>query len=47
MGRAVPLGRRGVRRHEHGSHVIFYREQQATVLVIAVLHKRRLLSLAL
>jgi len=40
------LGRRaddfaaGVRRHEHGRHVIFYDEQPYGVLIIAIVHER-------
>ncbi|MGA0597945.1 type II toxin-antitoxin system RelE/ParE family toxin [Enterovirga sp. CN4-39] len=41
IGRPVRV-RPGVRRHEHGRHVIFYREQDGRVLVLAVLHQRRL-----
>lgn len=45
MGRAVPLAGGGLRRHEHGTHVIFYREQADGVLITTILHKRRLLQI--
>ncbi len=41
IGRLVRI-RPGLRRHEHGRHVIFYRESAAGVLVVTVLHERRL-----
>jgi len=34
--------RRGVRRVEHGSHIIFYSIEQDDVLIARILHKRRL-----
>lgn len=42
MGRLAEEVRPGVRRHEHGSHVIFYREDAAAgdILILAVLHAR-------
>ncbi|MCO6441977.1 MAG: type II toxin-antitoxin system RelE/ParE family toxin [Nitrococcus mobilis] len=32
--------RPGIRRHEHESHVIFYREDDGGILVLAVIHRR-------
>ena len=29
-----------IRRHEHGSHVIFYRSEQEGILILAVVHER-------
>lgn len=40
MGRAADHIRPGVRRHEHESHVIFYREDDSGILVLAVIHRR-------
>lgn len=40
MGRAADTIRPGVRRHEHESHVIFYREADDGILVLAVIHRR-------
>lgn len=42
MGRRAERVAPGLRRHEHKSHVIFYREQAAGVEIVAVLHERRL-----
>lgn len=43
LGRPADLIRPGLRRHEHGSHVILYREdiEQGGLLVLAVIHGRR------
>lgn len=47
MGRlAQALGAR-IRRHEHKSHVILYREDDDHVLILAVLHGSSLLDLDL
>jgi len=46
-GRTSPTVRPGVRRHEHGSHVILYRENADHVLIIAVLHGRSIRGLKL
>ena len=47
MGRLSPSIRPGLRRHEHSSHVIIYREEKKRVLIVAVLHKRQMLALKL
>lgn len=47
IGRTSPTVRPGVRRHEHGSHVILYRENADHVLIIAVLHGRSIRGLKL
>lgn len=36
-----------MRRHEHGSHVILYREEKDGVLIVAVLHSRSIRGLKL
>jgi toxin ParE1/3/4 len=43
MGRPADIVRPGARRHEHGGHVIFYREdaEQGGVLILTVIHSRR------
>ena len=41
MGRPVPIRQR-LRRHEHGRHVIFYRQDGDGILVLAVLHQRQI-----
>jgi toxin ParE1/3/4 len=46
-GRTSPTVRPGLRRHEHGSHVILYRENTDHVLIIAVLHSRSIRGLKL
>lgn len=40
LGRTADDIRQGVRRHEHESHVIFYREDGSGILVLAVVHRR-------
>ena len=40
MGRAAEEIRKGVRRHEHAGHVIFFREDRQGLLVLAVVHRR-------
>lgn len=47
IGRRSPTVRPGVRRHEHGSHVILYREEPDSVLIVAVLHGRSIRGLKL
>jgi toxin ParE1/3/4 len=48
LGRLSPAIRPGMRRHEHGSHVVIYREEaEAGIVIGAVLHKRQLLALKL
>ncbi len=40
MGREAPQIALGVRRHEHGSHVILYEETDSAVLILAIVHSR-------
>ena len=40
MGRLSEAIGAGIRRHEHGSHVVLYRVQDDDVLIIAVVHSR-------
>lgn len=47
MGRRADSIRKGLRRHEHGSHVIFYREEGEGILIIAVVHAQSLRGLDL
>ncbi|MBX3571038.1 MAG: type II toxin-antitoxin system RelE/ParE family toxin [Mesorhizobium sp.] len=47
IGRTSPTIRAGMRRHEHGSHVILYREEKVGVLIVAVLHSRSIRGLKL
>jgi len=47
IGRTSPTIRPGMRRHEHGSHVILYREEKDGVLIVAVLHSRSIRGLKL
>jgi len=47
MGRLSPTIRPGLRRHEHGSHVVIYKEAPSGVLIVALLRKRQLLALKL
>jgi toxin ParE1/3/4 len=42
MGRRCDHVRRGLRRHEHGKHVLFYREERGGILVSRILHQRML-----
>jgi toxin ParE1/3/4 len=42
LGRACDHVRRGLRRMEHGRHVVFYREEEGGILVSRVLHQRML-----
>jgi len=32
----------GLRRHEHGKHVLFYREERGSILISRILHQRML-----
>ena len=46
LGRLSPTSRPGMRRHEHESHVVIYREEPGEGIVIgAILHKRQMLAL--
>jgi len=42
LGRACDDVRPGLRRMEHGRHVVFYREEAGGILVSRVLHQRML-----
>jgi toxin ParE1/3/4 len=42
MGRSATIRELEIRRHEHGSHVIFYRPMADHVLITAVVHARSL-----
>jgi toxin ParE1/3/4 len=46
MGRKADVIRSGVRRHEHGSHIILYEEAPSGV-VLAIVHKSSVKRLAL
>jgi len=45
MGRAAERIGPGLRRHEHGAHVILYQEEDDGILVVAVVHGRSIRSL--
>lgn len=45
MGRPAERIAPGLRRHEHGSHVILYREEKDGILVVAVVHGRNVRGL--
>ena len=47
MGRPAPRLGPNVRRHEHGSHVVLYREEAEGILVLAVVHGRSVRGLEL
>ncbi|MBN9036875.1 MAG: type II toxin-antitoxin system RelE/ParE family toxin [Rhizobiales bacterium] len=47
MGRSAAGIAPGVRRHEHGSHVILYREVDGGVLILALVHGRSVRGLEL
>jgi toxin ParE1/3/4 len=47
MGRAAPKIGPAIRRHEHRSHVILYREYEDGVLIAAVVHGRSVRRLKL
>jgi toxin ParE1/3/4 len=47
VGRTSPTIRPGLRRHEHGSHLILYRVEEDGVLIVAVLHARQVRGLKL
>jgi toxin ParE1/3/4 len=42
LGRPCDHVRSGLRRHEHGKHVLFYRQQGNGILVSRILHQRML-----
>ena len=41
MGRSADRIRAGLRRHEHAEHVVPYRPTGMSVLIIAIIHRRR------
>ncbi|MDP3408556.1 type II toxin-antitoxin system RelE/ParE family toxin [Bosea sp. (in: a-proteobacteria)] len=47
MGRKADGIRPGVRRHEHGSHIILYQEAPSGITVLAIVHKSSVKRLAL
>ena len=40
LGRLCEEVRSGLRRHEHGKHVVFYRREPAGILISRILHQR-------
>lgn len=46
MGREAEAILPGVRRHEHGSHVILYEEASSGVVILAIVHRRSLRRVA-
>jgi toxin ParE1/3/4 len=42
LGRVCDDVRPGLRRHEHGRHVLFYRQERGGILVSRILHQRML-----
>jgi toxin ParE1/3/4 len=42
LGRHCDEVRPGLRRHEHGKHVVFYRQGRGGVLISRILHQRML-----
>lgn len=42
LGRRCDVIRPGLRRHEHGKHVMFFRQERAGILVSRILHQRML-----
>jgi toxin ParE1/3/4 len=42
LGRLCEHVRPGLRRFEHGKHVLFYREESSGILVFRILHQRML-----
>jgi toxin ParE1/3/4 len=42
LGRLCDEVRPGLRRHEHGKHVVFYRQERGGILVSRILHQRML-----
>lgn len=42
LGRPCDQIRPGLRRHEHGKHVLFYRQERGGILVSRILHRRML-----
>src|ERR1700690_2764383 len=42
LGRLCDDVRPGLRRHEHGKHVLFYRQARSSIVVSRILHQRML-----
>ena len=42
LGRACDEVRLGLHRHEHGRHVVFYRQRRGGILISRILHQRML-----
>lgn len=42
LGRLCDNVRPALRRHEHGKHVVFYRQERGGILVCRILHQRML-----
>lgn len=42
LGRTCDEVRPGLRRHEHGRHVVFYRQRRGGILISRILHQRML-----
>ena len=42
LGRLCDEVRPGLRRHEHGNHVLFYRQERGGILLSRILHQRML-----
>jgi len=42
LGRLCDEVRVGLRRHEHGKHVLFYRQERGGILLSRILHQRML-----
>ena len=42
LGRVCDEIRPGLCRHEHGKHVLFYREERGGILISRILHQRML-----
>ena len=42
IGRPCDDVRPGLRRHEHGEHVVFYRQRRGGILISRILHRRML-----
>ena len=47
IGRSARALGYGIRRHEHASHVVLYREDEFGILILAVVHGRNLRRLQL
>ncbi len=47
IGRLAPSIAPGIRRHEHGSHVVLYEEVEDDIVILALVHRRSVLRLKL